>query len=178
MKIAGIYSDRAFIKSDNAVLSGGESFYCPEGCENGGVELRWGIAAKINHVCKSVPAKHAGRFYEDICFAFDFALKDKSNGAFAYAFDYSFALGEWKKKDDETLIGASISLNKGDENLDCLDEALFELDGVIERISKTISLKVGDVIFLPLDKDAKSVEMEKVFEVFAGDECLISCEIK
>jgi hypothetical protein len=31
---------------------------------------------------------------------------------------------------------------------------------------------------LPLDKDAKSVEIEKVFEVFADDECLISCEIK
>lgn len=178
MKIAGIYSDRAFIKSDNAVLSDGESFYCPEGCENGGVELRWGIAAKINHVCKSVPAKHAGRFYEDVCFAFDFALEDKSSGAFADAFDYSFAIGGWKKKDDETLIGASVSLNKGDETLDCFDKALLELDMVIERISKTISLKVGDVVFLPLDTVAKRVEIGKVFEVFVGDECLIGCEIK
>ena len=58
------------------------------------------------------------------------------------------------------------------------DKALLELDMVIERISKTISLKVGDVVFLPLDTVAKRVEIGKVFEVFAGDECLIGCEIK
>lgn len=178
MKIAGIYSEQAFIKSDNAVLSEGESFYCPEGCENGGVELRWGIAAKINHVCKSVPVKHAGRFYEDVCFAFDFALQDKTMGAFAYAFDYSFALGRWKKKSDEALIRSTVSLNQGEETLNCLDKALLELDMTIQQISKTISLKVGDVVFLPLDTEAKRVEIGRVFEVFAGDECLISCEIK
>lgn len=178
MKIAGIYGSEAFIKSDNAVLSDNESFYCPEGCENGGVELRVGLAARINHVCKSVPAKHAGRFYEDVCLAFDFALKDKTGGAFAYAFDYSFAMGIRMKKDDESLKELSFSSHEGIRSLGSAEQCLSALDALIEEISKTMGLKVGDFVFLPLDKEVKELNIGQVYEVFAGKECVLHCEIK
>ena len=174
MKIVTFYGDNLVIKSDNSILEAFDSFYC----QDTNLEVGWGIAVKICHICKSVPVRLAEKFYEDVCFAVDFRKKDLQQGAFAYAFDYSFAVGKWIKRKEADFDGLIFANNT--EKLDFVynQGLLDKVNEAIAKITTSISLKVGDVVFVPFENSLQEVKVGDNYTVVKDDEYYLDCLVK
>ncbi len=178
MKVLCVSEQEVVLKSDNSLLSDGEAFYLPEDCEAEGVVFFAGVAVRIKQICKSVPAKLSSKYYEQVCFALDFRKKEQGGDALQNAFDYSFAIGE--KMNFCEIKSLSFTLRKGGSQI--LQLSLAELESKIakemQRVSETMSLKVGDMLFVPLCDKAFEAKAGDKYEICSDDACLISCKIK
>lgn len=178
MKVLCVSEQEVVLKSDNSLLSDGEAFYLPEDCETEGVVFSVGIAVRIKQICKSVPAKLASKYYEQVCFAFDFRKKEQSGDALQNAFDYSFAIG--KKVNFCEIKSLSFTLRKGESQVLqlSLSELESKIDNSMQRVSETMSLKVGDMLFVPLCDKAFEANAGDEYEICSDETCFLSCKIK
>lgn len=114
-----------FIKPDTALLRNGEPFYAP----SADVSLRRGRVVRICRLAKCVEERFAHRCYDAVAEAVDFTM----HGEFGRSFDHSLA------------VAPSF------EPLDASADAAFcgEADRAIAHITRHVTLKIGDYIFLP-----------------------------
>lgn len=177
MKIICCKGDELVLKSDNAVSDEGEAFYLPD-AQEGGVEAYPGIAIRISRICKSLPLNLLPKYYEDVSLALDLR-KPAMKGAFASAFDYSFVLGKWTKKDILPQSVTKLRFLSGEKVLAEMEVGLLEdLFGKVKEISSSMTLKTGDIIFVSLTEEAFPLEAGMVLTAELNGERLLECPIK
>jgi len=177
MKIICCKGDDVVLKSDNAVSDEGEAFYLPDEKEEG-VEAYPGIAIRVSRICKSLPLNLLTKYYEDVSLALDLR-KPALKGAFASAFDYSFVLGNRKKKDMLPQGRTKLRFLSGEKVLAETEVGLLEdLFGNVEKISSSMTLKTGDIIFVSLTEDAFPLQAGMVLTAELNGERLLECPIK
>lgn len=177
MKIICCKGDEVILKSDNAISDEGEAVYLPEEAE-GGVVAYPGVAIRINRICKSLPLNLLPKYYEEVSLALDLR-KPAMKGVFASAFDYSFLLGEWKKKGELSQDGTELRFLSGQKLLaECEIKSLDNLFKKVEDVSSSISLKTGDIVFVSLNKEAFPLKAGDVLTAELNAERLLECPIK
>ncbi len=144
-----------FIIPDSCVLKSGNPFFIPDFALN--FAGRPVIALKISRLGKSIAGRFAPRYYETAAlgfsiFASDMLDKLREEGmpwAPAVVFDKSLFLGEFMPHTEIFAIQDAV-VEAGDVTIhfspaDCSSE----INEIIEELSRTNTLKTGDIILLP-----------------------------
>lgn len=145
-----------FLKPDTAILLKKQPFFIPDFSEDVHHEVE--VLVKIDRIGKHIDKKFAHKYYNEIGLGIDFTARDlqaklKEKGLpweKAKSFDGAAVIGKWI---DKSSLPEIQNLNfKLEKNGEVVQEAntslmLWQIDEIIEYVSKYFSLKIGDIIF-------------------------------
>lgn len=145
-----------FLKPDTAILLKKQPFFIPDFSEEVHHEVE--VLVKINRVGKHIDRKFAHKYYNEIGLGIDFTARDLQNTLKAKglpwekakAFDGSAVVGKWLDVSDISDVNAmAFCLKKNDVIVQKgnTSHMLWDIDEIIEYVSKYFTLKIGDVIF-------------------------------
>ncbi|UTW65288.1 fumarylacetoacetate hydrolase family protein [bacterium SCSIO 12643] len=166
-----------FMKPDSALLQSQKPFFIPDFTKDVHHELE--IVVKINRLGKHIKKKFAHKYYNSITVGIDFTARDvqkdlKSKGLpweIAKAFDGSAPIGKFIPVDQfEDLQNLNFKLEKNGTPVQIgnTKDMLFDIDTLIEHISKYFTLKIGDLIYTGTPAGVGSVQI--------GDQLVASIE--
>ncbi len=173
-----------FLKPDTAILLKKQPFFIPDFSNDVHHEVE--ILVKIIKVGKHIDKKFAHKYYDEIGLGIDFTARDlqnelKSKGLpweKAKAFDGAAVIGKWLPKSKfSDLNNLNFSLVKNSATVQQGNTALmlWNIDEIIEYVSKYFTLKIGDIIFTgtpsgvarvePNDELVGYIENDEVFKL-------------
>ena len=145
-----------FFKPDTALLVGRQPFFYPEFSKD--IHYECEILVRINRLGKNIQKKFAHRYYEEIGLGIDFTARDiqnelKSKGLpweKAKGFDGSAVVGSFVMIDslvNRDNIEFQLLKNGAVVQHGFSKDMIFDIDSIIEYVSKFVTLKIGDIIF-------------------------------
>ena len=172
-----------FVKPDTALLRT-HMFYIPPFSNNIHYELE--LVVKIKKVGKSISKRFAHKYYDEISLGLDLTARDlqeecKEKGMpweIAKGFDSSAPIGKWyQKKDlkslDFYLLKNGVKVQEGNPS-----QMVFDIDRIIEYVSKFMTLKKGDLIFTGTPSGVGKMETNDVFEAYLDGKKTIDLRVK
>lgn len=176
-----------FLKPDTAILLDNEAFYYPTFSNDIHYEVE--ILVKINNMGKNISKEFAHKYYSEIGIGIDFTARDlqtklKEKGLpweKAKAFNGSAPVSKFISKEKfKDLNNLNFSLKKNNEIVQDGNTSLmlWNIDEIIEYVSKFFTLKVGDILFTGTPKGVGPVKIGDQLEAFIEGSSLLSCEIK
>ncbi len=153
MKIICIDDNGFFCKPDTVLLRNNEPFYMPD--FGNGVVWRKGRVVKLNRLAKCIGERFANRCYDEMGVAVEFMAQGVACEAMARAFDRSFAVGP-------RFLPAG-----GDAGV----------DRQIAFASRFVTLKIGDLLFIPDGEQRTATSGERITAELDGEK-LLDFEIK
>lgn len=175
-----------FMKPDSALLQKKQPFFIPSFTKN--VHFEAEVIVRINRLGKSIASKFAHKYYEQVSLGIDFTARDlqeklKLKGLpweRAKAFDGSAVIGNWLDKGKFDLQNLDFKLlRNGDlvQNGNTSD-MLWQIDELIEEISKSFTLKIGDIIFTGTPAGVGKVEINDELTGFIEEEEVFAVRVK
>lgn len=173
-----------FLKPDTAILLKKQPFFIPEFSTDVHHEVE--ILIKINKIGKHIQQKFAHTYYDEIGLGIDFTARDlqqslKQQGLpweKAKSFDGAAVIGDFLPKNhfkDLNNINFRLEVNEKTVQKGNTSNMLWEIDALIEYVSKYFTLKIGDIIFTgtpsgvakvnPNDKLTGYIENHKLFNI-------------
>ncbi len=176
-----------FLKPDTAQITDNEPFYHPSFSNDVHYEVE--ILVKINNIGKNISKEFAHKYYSEIGIGIDFTARDlqtklKEKGLpweKAKAFNGSAPMSKFISKEKfADLKNLNFSLKKNNEIVQKGNTSLmlWNIDEIIEHISKFFTVKVGDIIFTGTPKGVGPIKIGDKLEAFIEDLPLLICEIK
>lgn len=176
-----------FMKPDTALLTDNEPFYYPSFSKDIHFEVE--ILVKINNIGKNISKEFAHKYYSEIGIGIDFTARDlqtklKEKGLpweKAKAFNGSAPVSKFISKEKfQNLKNLNFKLKKNNEVVQNGNTALmlWDINAIIEHISKFFTLKVGDIIFTGTPKGVGPVQIGDKLEAYIEDTHMLTCEIK
>ena len=172
-----------FVKPDTALLRT-HMFYIPPFSNNIHYELE--LVVKIKKVGKSISKRFAHKYYDEISLGLDLTARDlqeecKEKGMpweIAKGFDSSAPIGKWYQKKD--LKSLDFYLLKNGERVQegNPSQMVFDIDRIIEYVSKFMTLKKGDLIFTGTPSGVGKMEVNDVFEAYLDGKITIDIRVK
>ena len=172
-----------FVKPDTALLRS-HIFYIPPFSNNIHYELE--LVVKIKKVGKSISKRFAHKYYDEISLGLDLTARDlqeecKEKGMpweIAKGFDSSAPIGKWYQKKD--LKSLDFYLLKNGEKIQegNPSQMVFDIDRIIEYVSKFMTLKKGDLIFTGTPSGVGKMETNDVFEAYLDGKKTIDLRVK
>ena len=178
MKIVGItyWTGQAevVLKNDSCLLNNSKPMFMPDTTND--LRACSCIILRVSRLGKGIAPKFASRYYDAVAFGIDFVAMDlldsaRANGRSwteAYGFDYSLAIGEWIKCDE---IGIS-DIEKA------IGELVMPIDEAVSIVSRNMTIRQGDLIYITVKQLPQSVEREQVLTTQIGEKELLFCRIK
>lgn len=145
-----------FFKPETALLIGKQPFFYPEFSKD--IHFECEIVVKINRLGKNIQKEFAHRYYDEIGLGIDFTARDlqnelKSKGLpweKAKGFDGSAVLGKFVPKNSlSNPDNIEFEMYRNGEQVQhgFSKDMIFDIDSIIEYVSKFVTLKIGDIIF-------------------------------
>ncbi len=147
-----------FMKPDTALLRNNDPFYIPDFCRE--VDYECELVVRINRVGRAIAPKFAHRYYNEVGLGIDFTARDLQREVIekglpweaCKAFDRSAALSA------EFLSLAGLGGNVQDLRFEMAlngqvrqrgwtGDMIFSVDEIIARVSRFVTLKMGDLIY-------------------------------
>lgn len=177
MKIICRTSDGAIlVKPETALTRIDWPFFVPDWSKDVIAEVS--VAARINHLGKSIPERFAHRYIDQVTMAVNFRTRDIYNELIAAhkptdiatGFDGSCYLGEWVSLSDvpesEVVYGKSIQ------------QLQSELQALIAEVSKYYLLKTGDIVIASPLSLIENVKEEDVISASLAGREVTHCRCK
>jgi len=153
-----------FTKPDSTLLKDGKPFFVPD--HLGRIEAGAHLVARICRLGKSIPERHAHRYWDALTVGVDFtavrlleeAQEEGLPWTMAKALDGSAVLGQWVEKNvltgnvDFALHVDGIPVQQGRST-----EMLHNIDEMVSTLSRDITLKTGDLLFTGTPTDEMEV---------------------
>lgn len=176
-----------FLKPDSSILQTGKDFYLPDFSNDIQYELE--IIVKIHRLGKHIDKKFAHRYYSHIGVGIDVTARDlqrecKEKGLpweIAKSFDGSAMLSEWipiEEIEDLNNINFKLMLNDEVVQFGNTKNMVFNIDEIIEYVSKFLTLKIGDIIFTGTPKGVGKLEIGDELKAFIEERELLNIKIK
>ena len=146
-----------FCKPDSSIIQKGKPFFYPNFSENIHYEVE--IVIRINRLGKHIAERFAHKYYNEITLGIDFTARDiqqecKNKGLpweRAKSFDGSAPIGQFIELSEflNPINNLNFNLFKNGQPVQtgCTKDMLFSVDQLIAEVSKTMTLKIGDLIF-------------------------------
>lgn len=146
-----------FMKSDVSLLKDGKPFYIPDFTED--LQYEAEVVVKINRLGKNIARRFAYRYYDEITIGIDMTARDlqrklKEKGLpweLCKSFDNSAVIGEFVSLEEleKTINNIQFHLNIDGSEVQNgnTSDMLFQVDEIIEYVSRFVTLKIGDLIF-------------------------------
>jgi 2-keto-4-pentenoate hydratase/2-oxohepta-3-ene-1,7-dioic acid hydratase in catechol pathway len=176
-----------FMKPDSAVLLKQHPFVIPEFSDDIHHEIE--IIVRINKVGKYIDAKFAHKYYDEISIGIDFTARDlqqklKDKGLpweKAKAFDGSAVIGDFTSKNQfESLENLNFELKNNGQTVQKSNTnlMLWNIDQLIEEVSKYFTLKIGDILFTGTPEGVAVVRPNDILEGYLENQKLFKIHIK
>ncbi len=176
-----------FLKPDTSILLKKQPFFIPDFSDDVHYEVE--ILVKINKLGKHIDKKFAHKYYDEIGLGIDFTARDlqsklKSKGLpweKAKAFDGSVVIGDWMPKSQfDNINNINFNLVKNGENVQVGNTGfmLWEIDELIEYVSKYFTLKIGDIIFTGTPSGVGKVVANDQLKGFIENQPIFSITVK
>ena len=172
-----------FVKPDTALLRT-HMFYIPPFSNNIHYELE--LVVKIKKVGKSISKRFAHKYYDEISLGLDLTARDlqeecKEKGMpweIAKGFDSSAPIGKWYQKKDLKSLDFYLLKNGEKVQEGNPSQMVFDVDRIIEYVSKFMTLKKGDLIFTGTPSGVGKMEVNDVFEAYLDGKKTIDLRVK
>ena len=172
-----------FVKPDTSLLRT-HMFYIPPFSNNIHYELE--LVVKIKKVGKSISKRFAHKYYDEISLGLDLTARDlqeecKEKGMpweIAKGFDSSAPIGKWYQKKDLKSLDFYLLKNGEKVQEGNPSQMLFDVDSIIEYVSKFMTLKKGDLIFTGTPSGVGKMEVNDVFEAYLDGMKTIDLRVK
>ena len=172
-----------FVKPDTALLRT-QMFYIPPFSNNIHYELE--LVVKIKKVGKSISKRFAHKYYDEISLGLDLTARDlqeecKEKGMpweIAKGFDSSAPIGKWYQKNDLKSLDFYLLKNGKKVQEGNPSQMVFDIDRIIEYVSKFMTLKKGDLIFTGTPSGVCKMEVNDVFEAYLDGKKTIDLRVK
>ena len=172
-----------FVKPDTALLRT-HMFYIPPFSNNIHYELE--LVVKIKKVGKSISKRFAHKYYDEISLGLDLTARDlqeecKEKGMpweIAKGFDSSAPIGKWYQKKDLKSLDFYLLKNGNKVQEGNPSQMVFDIDRIIEYVSKFMTLKKGDLIFTGTPSGVGKMEVNDVFEAYLDGKKTIDLRVK
>jgi len=185
---AGMVYPTLFLKPDTALQRNDWPVYVPDFTNDFQYETE--LVVKINRLGKSIPARFAHRYYEEVTLGIDFTARDlqrqlKEKGLpweIAKGFDASAFCGEWIKVADLNKgiqdLNFEMQLNGETRQVGYTGDMLHTVDEIIEYASRFYILKQGDLIFTGTPKGVGAVKEGDIITAQLEGRQVLECRIK
>ena len=172
-----------FVKPDTSLLRT-HMFYIPPFSNNIHYELE--LVVKIKKVGKSISKRFAHKYYDEISLGLDLTARDlqedcKEKGMpweIAKGFDSSAPIGKWYQKKDLKSLDFYLLKNGEKVQEGKPSQMVFDVDSIIEYVSKFMTLKKGDLIFTGTPSGVGKMEVNDVFEAYLDGRKTIDLRVK
>jgi 2-keto-4-pentenoate hydratase/2-oxohepta-3-ene-1,7-dioic acid hydratase in catechol pathway len=176
-----------FMKPDSAVLLKQHPFVIPEFSDDIHHEIE--VIVRINKVGKYIDAKFAHKYYDEISVGIDFTARDlqqklKDKGLpweKAKAFDGSAVIGDFISKTQfESLENLNFELKNNGQTVQKSNTnlMLWNIDQLIQEVSKYFTLKIGDILFTGTPEGVAVVRPNDILEGFLENQKLLKIQVK
>ena len=176
-----------FMKPDTAILLKKHPFVIPEFSNDVHHEVE--VLVKINRLGKHIDRKFAHKYYDEIGLGIDFTARDlqaqlKAKGLpweKAKSFDGAAVIGDFLDKSefkDLNSINFRLENNKKVVQKANTSLMLWNIDALIEYISKYFTLKIGDIIFTGTPSGVAKVQPKDILTGFIEEKQLFSIKVK
>lgn len=168
MKIVGYTYNHGSLqmamKSDSSLLNQRKPFFLPHSDHT--VSATLCVVVRINHLGRHIAEKFAHRYIDAITLGLDFRKETMLQDGWtteAIAFDDSLAVGDWQDP-------AMFSIEQW--------PLAISIPQAIAQISKCMTLRTGDLIYIDTQQDSFFPDKEQVFtQSYQGNEILY-CKMK
>lgn len=172
------------VKPDTVMLRNNDPYYVPAFSKS--ISAKPYVAAKITRVTKAIGVKFAGRCYEEIgaavemtaCDVLEKCRKEGLPWDIAVSYDKSTvipnvfcSISEKNTIFDFKINGSSV-LNREIDNVRCI------LDEAVSAVSYYVTLKIGDMVLVPLSDEVFAVNIGDMFSAHYGNTGMLDFEIK
>lgn len=172
-----------FVKPDTALLRT-HMFYIPPFSNNIHYELE--LVVKIKKVGKSISKRFAHKYYDEISLGLDLTARDLQEECkekrmpweIAKGFDSSAPIGKWYQKKDLKSLDFYLLKNGEKVQEGNPSQMVFDVDSIIEYVSKFMTLKKGDLIFTGTPSGVGKMEVNDVFEAYLDGKKTIDLRVK
>ena len=172
-----------FVKPDTSLLRT-HMFYIPPFSNNIHYELE--LVVKIKKVGKSISKRFAPNYYDEISLGLDLTARDLQKECkekrmpweIAKGFDSSAPIGKWYQKKDLKSLDFYLLKNGEKVQEGNPSQMVFDIDSIIEYVSKFMTLKKGDLIFTGTPSGVGKMEVNDVFEAYLDGKKTIDLRVR
>ncbi len=176
-----------FLKPDSALLRKNKPFFLPDFSDNIHYEVE--VVVKISKLGKSIAAKYAARYFDELTLGIDITARDIQNRNSEAGYPWELSKGF----DGAAPIGAFVpvssvsDINNLDFRLDIngitvqqsnTSDLIFSIDKIIEFISRYFTLKTGDLIFTGTPSGVGRLQRDDHLVAYLGDRPLLDFMIR
>ena len=176
-----------FLKPDSSILKKNKPFFLPGFSSM--IQYETEVVLKISRLGKSIPAKYAYRYYDEVTVGIDITARDIQNRSSAAGlpwelskgFDGAAPLGRFipvSSPDDIKSIDFRLEINGRIVQQGNTSDMIFSFDEVIEYVSRFFTLKTGDLIFTGTPSGVGPLKKNDNLVAFLGDDPLLDFMIR
>lgn len=176
-----------FMKPDSSIIRKNQPFFMPDFSKDVHHEVE--LVVKINKLGKYIAKKFAHKYYNEIGIGIDFTARDvqskmKEKGLpweKAKGFDGSAPLGKFLPKatfNDVNDIKFHLTVNNKLVQTGNSKDMLFNIDEIIEHVSKYFTLKIGDLIYTGTPEGVGPVKAGDRLECYIEEQKLLSFNVR
>lgn len=173
------------MKPETALLKDNKPFYLPDFSER--VDYECELVVRISKMGKNISEKFANRYYDAIGLGVDFTARDLQNEfkkigspwEICKGFDNSAPVSEFISKEGYDLKNLHFSLKKNGEVVQNGNTAdmVFSVDEIIAYVSRSFTLKTGDLIFTGTPVGVGPVKINDHLEGFIEEKQMFSFDV-
>lgn len=176
-----------FLKPDSALLKNNKPFFLPDFSED--IQYEVEIVVMINRLGKGISAKFAHRYYEEITLGIDITARDiQSRNAKAgmpwelsKCFDGAAPIGKFvhvSTIDDILNVDFRLDINGTTVQKSNSSDMIFNINHIIEYVSRFFTLKTGDLIFTGTPSGVGKLQRNDNLVAYLGNEPVLDFMIK
>lgn len=176
-----------FMKPDSSLLKNNKPFFLPDFSEDIHYEVE--LVVKISKLGKSIAAKYAYRYYNEVTVGIDITARDiqarnKKAGhpwELAKGFDGSAPVGAFLPLTSLagiSNIDFSLEINDKVVQQSNTSDLIFSVDEIIAYISRFFTLKTGDLIFTGTPSGVGQLKKNDNLVAYIGDKPLLDFMIR
>jgi 2-keto-4-pentenoate hydratase/2-oxohepta-3-ene-1,7-dioic acid hydratase in catechol pathway len=176
-----------FLKPDSALLKKNKPFFLPDFSENIHYEVE--VVVKISKLGKSIAAKYASRYFDEVTLGIDITARDiqSRNSAAGYpwelskGFDGAAPIGTFvpvSSISDINNLGFRLEINGKVVQQSNTSDLIFNISEIIEYVSRFFTLKTGDLIYTGTPSGVGQLHKNDNLVAFLEDKPLLDFVIK
>lgn len=176
-----------FLKPDSSLLKKNKPFFLPGFSSM--IQYETEVVLKISKLGKSIPAKYAHRYYDEMTVGIDITARDIQNRNSAAGlpwelskgFDGAAPLGRFIPVSsllDVKSIDFRLEINGSIVQQGNTSDMIFSFDEIIEYCSRFFTLKTGDLIFTGTPSGVGPLKKNDNLVAFLGDDPLLDFMIR
>jgi acylpyruvate hydrolase len=176
-----------FLKPDSSLLKNNKPFFLPDFSENIHYEVE--VVVKISKLGKSISAKYAPRYFDEITLGIDITARDIQSRMSAAGYPWELSKGFDGAAPVGTFVPVSTFRDMGDVDFRLelngnivqqsnTSDMIFSINEIIEYVSGFFTLKTGDLIFTGTPSGVGQLKRNDNLVAYLGDKPVLDFPIK